>query len=245
MYIHFETMIRIENLRKEYGKKTVLNDVSLHISEGMFGLLGKNGAGKTTLMKIMTTLVNPTSGSCYVDGNPVSEKKKVRGIIGYIPQEFSLFPNFTCYEMMDYFMLLDNRKDKMKRKEQILKVLDQVNLSDQKHVKIKNLSGGMKRRAGIAQALLTDPKVIVADEPTVGLDPQERMHLRKLLKKLSKERVVVLSTHIISDIEDCCDQLAVLQKGSLLFQGTADELKKRTHTENGTLEEACLCMMED
>ena len=158
---------------------------------------------------------------------------------------FRSFPDFTCYEMLDYFMLLDNKKDKRKRKAQILEVLDKVHLSDQKFVKIKNLSGGMKRRVGVAQALLTDPKVIVADEPTVGLDPQERMHLRKLLKELSKECVVVLSTHIISDIEDCCDQIGVLQRGNLLFQGTADQLKEQTHTENGTLEEAYLCVTEE
>lgn len=243
--IHMKIMIQTIHIRKEYGKKTVLKDINLHISEGMFGLLGKNGAGKTTLMKIMTTLVQPSNGNCYIDGISVSEKKKVRKIIGYIPQEFLFFPDFTCYEMLDYFMLLDNKKDKRKRKAQILEVLDKVHLSDQKFVKIKNLSGGMKRRVGVAQALLTDPKVIVADEPTVGLDPQERMHLRKLLKELSKECVVVLSTHIISDIEDCCDQIGVLQRGNLLFQGTADQLKKQTHTENGTLEEAYLCVTEE
>lgn len=238
-------MIHITKLSKDYGKKAALKDVNLHIQDGMFGLLGKNGAGKTTLMKIMATLVIPTSGSCYINGITIKEKKKIRRIIGYIPQEFSLFPNFTCYEMLDYFMLLDNKNDKIERKERIYEVLEKVNLSGQRFVKIKNLSGGMRRRVGIAQALLSNPKVIIADEPTVGLDPEERMHLRNLLKELSKECVIILSTHIISDIEDCCDKIAILQKGSLVFQGTVDELKKQTHTEKGTLEKAYLCMTEE
>lgn len=238
-------MIQITNLSKNYGKKAVLKDINLHIQDGMFGLLGKNGAGKTTLMKIITTLLNPSGGSCYINGVSIKEKKKIRKMIGYIPQEFSLFPNFTCYEMLDYFMLLDNNDNKADRKERILEVLEKVNLSDQKHVKIKNISGGMKRRVGIAQALLSNPIVIAADEPTVGLDPEERLHLRQLLKEQAKECVVILSTHIISDIEDCCDKIAILQKGSILYQGTVDELKKQTHTENRTLEDAYFCMTEE
>lgn len=238
-------MIKITNLSKNYGKKAVLKNINLDISAGMFGLLGKNGAGKTTLMKIMTTLLNPSSGSCTIDGISIKEKKKIRKMIGYIPQEFSLFPDFTCYEMLDYFMLLDHKKNKEERKERILEVLEQVNMSDQKHVKIKHLSGGMKRRVGIAQALLSNPKVIVADEPTAGLDPEERMHLRDLLKEQAKECVVIISSHLISDIEDCCDRIAILQEGSLIYQGTVDELKKQTHTENKTLEDAYFCMTEE
>ena len=238
-------MIQITNLSKNYGKKAVLKDVNLDIPDGMFGLLGKNGAGKTTLLKIITTLLNPSGGSCYINGISIKEKKKIRKMIVYIPQEFSLFPDFTCYEMLDYFMLLDKKDNKVERKERILEVLEKVNLSDQKHVKIKNISGGMKRRVGIAQALLSNPKVIAADEPTSGLDPEERMHLRNLLKGQSKECVVIMSTHIISDIEDCCDKIAILRKGSLVYQGTVDELKKQTHTENRTLEDAYFCMTEE
>lgn len=236
-------MIQIKNLSKYYGKTAALKDVNLDIPDGMFGILGKNGAGKTTLMKIMTTLLRPSGGNCFINGISIQEKKKIRKIIGYIPQEFSLFPDFTCYEMLDYFMLLDNNK--AERKERILEVLEKVNLSDQKHVKIKNMSGGMKRRVGIAQALLSNPKVIVADEPTAGLDPEERMHLRKLLKEQAKECVVIMSTHIISDIEDCCDRIAILQKGNLVYQGTVDELKKQTHMEKRTLEDAYFCMTEE
>lgn len=238
-------MIQITNLSKNYGKKAALKDINLSIQEGMFGLLGKNGAGKTTLMKIMTTLLSPSGGSCYINGISIKEKKKIRKMIGYIPQEFSLFPNFTCYEMLDYFMLLDNNDNKEGRKERILEVLEKVNLSDQKHVKIKNISGGMKRRIGIAQALLSNPKVIVADEPTAGLDLEERMHLRNLLKEQAKECVVIMSTHILSDIEGCCDKIAILQKGSLVYQGTVDALKIQTHTENRTLEDAYFCMTEE
>lgn len=223
----------------------VLKNINMDIPDGMFGLLGKNGAGKTTLMKIITTLLNPSGGSCTIDGISIKEKKKIRKMIGYIPQEFSLFPDFTCYEMLDYFMLLEHRNNKTKRNERILEVLEQVNLSDQKHVKIKHLSGGMKRRVGIAQALLSNPKVIVADEPAAGLDPEERMHLRDLLKEQAKECVVIVSSHLISDIEDCCDRIAILREGSLVYQGTVDELKKQTHMENRTLEDAYFCITEE
>lgn len=240
-----EKIIKIRNLNKYYGKKQVLNNVNLEISNGMFGLLGKNGAGKTTLMKIIASLLVPTDGECIVHGIPVKEKKEVRKIIGYIPQEFSLYPDFSCYEMLDYFLLLEKKKNPKERQERIFEVLEQVNLSDQLHVKIKNLSGGMKRRMGVAQALLSNPKIIIADEPTVGLDPEERAHLRNLFRVLAKERVVLLSTHIIGDIEDTCDQIAIMQKGNVLFQGTIKELKEHTQQADGTLEDAYLCITAD
>lgn len=237
-----EKIIKIVNLNKYYGKEQVLNNINLEISGGMFGLLGKNGAGKTTLMKIMASLIEPASGECFIDGISVKEKKEVRKIIGYIPQEFSLYPDFSCYEILDYFLLLEKKKNQKERQERILEVLEQVNLSKQLHTKMKNLSGGMKRRMGVAQALLSNPKVIIADEPTVGLDPEERVHLRNLFRELAKERVVLLSTHIIGDIEDTCDQIAIMQKGNVLFQGTIEELKERTQQADGTLEDAYLCI---
>ena len=231
-------MIEIRNLTKKYGKKLALDHMSLDIPKGTFGLLGKNGAGKTTLMKTLTTLQEPTSGTCLIDGVSVKEKKKVRPMIGYIPQEFALYPNFTCYEILDYFMLLDGRKDTEDRIKRILEVLELVNLEEQAHVKFKNLSGGMKRRLGIAQAILTDPSVIVADEPTVGLDLEERRNIKELFKELAKERIVLISTHIISDVEDCCDRLGVMKEGKLVFQGTIDQLKAQTNREHVSLEEA-------
>lgn len=233
-------MLKINNLSKKYGKKVALDTINLELSKGMIGLLGNNGAGKTTLMKIIATLLEPTKGTCTLNEISIKEKKKVRKMIGYIPQEFSLYPDFTCYEMLDYFMLLDGVKDQEARMDRIVEVLEMVNLQEKMHVKIKNLSGGMKRRVGIAQALLGKPLVIIADEPSVGLDPEERRNLSGLFKELSKDKIVLISTHIISDIEDVCDTFGIMKDGKLLFYGTNKELKETTNMQERTLEEAYL-----
>ena len=221
-------MIQVNGLYKYYGKKQVLKNINLKISNGMFGLLGKNGAGKTTLMKIMSSLIRPTVGECLIDGVSVNNKKKIRQIIGYMPQEFSLYPDFTCFEMLDYLLLLENCKEKEERKKRIFCILERVNLQDQMHTKIKNLSGGMKRRIGVAQAIMSDPKVVIVDEPTVGLDPEERVHLRNLLSELSEDKIIILSTHIVGDVEDTCGNIAVLQTGNLIYTGTIEKLKEKT-----------------
>ena len=215
-----ESMLKINNLKKQYGKKLVLDNINLELSKGMIGLLGNNGAGKTTLMKIIATLLEPTQGTCSLNKISIKEKKRIRKMLGYIPQEFSLYPDFTCYEMLDYFMLLDGVKDQEQRMNRIVEVLEMVNLQEKMHVKIKNLSGGMKRRVGVAQALLGNPMIIIADEPSVGLDPEERRNLSDLFKELSREKIVLLSTHIISDIEEVCDTLGIMKDGKLLFYGT-------------------------
>lgn len=233
-------MLKINNLSKKYSKKVALDTINLELSKGMIGLLGNNGAGKTTLMKIIATLLEPTKGTCTLNEISIKEKKKVRKMIGYIPQEFSLYPDFTCYEMLDYFMLLDGVKDQEARMDRIVEVLEMVNLQEKMHVKIKNLSGGMKRRVGIAQALLGKPLVIIADEPSVGLDPEERRNLSGLFKELSKDKIVLISTHIISDIEDVCDTFGIMKDGKLLFYGTNKELKETTNMQERTLEEAYL-----
>lgn len=235
-----ESMLKINNLKKQYGKKLVLDNINLELSKGMIGLLGNNGAGKTTLMKIIATLLEPTQGTCSLNKISIKEKKRIRKMLGYIPQEFSLYPDFTCYEMLDYFMLLDGVKDQEQRMNRIVEVLEMVNLQEKMHVKIKNLSGGMKRRVGVAQALLGNPMIIIADEPSVGLDPEERRNLSDLFKELSREKIVLLSTHIISDIEEVCDTLGIMKDGKLLFYGTKKELKEKTNMQEQTLEEAYL-----
>lgn len=171
--------ITIENLSKNYGNKIALNNLSLNISSGMFGLLGANGAGKTTFMRILSTTLRKTSGTIKIDGNIVKDINELRKYIGYLPQEFSFYPNFTVYEIMDYFSALS--KIKKNNHKNIIELLEKVNLLDNKKSKIHTLSGGMKRRLGIATALINEPNILLVDEPTVGLDPEERIKFRNLL----------------------------------------------------------------
>lgn len=223
------TKIVIKNLNKFYGKKQALNDVNLTIKKGMFGLLGRNGAGKTTLMKILATLLNKSGGEINICGIDIKDAKAIRRITGYLPQDFSMYPNMTVYEAMDYLGLLSELSS-TERKERIFKLLRKVNLSQNYRTKIKALSGGMKRRLGIAQAILHEPKVLIVDEPTAGLDPEERIRFRNLLCEIAEERIVILSTHIVGDIEATCENIAILDNGKVLYKGTSEEL---TQTANG------------
>jgi len=221
--------IVINNLCKSYGNKVALDCVSLNINNGMFGLLGPNGAGKTTLMRILTTLIPPDSGSVEVISIPIGNKKSIRQITGYLPQEFSVYPAFTVYEALDYLAVLSGMNDGKQRKKVIDELLEKVNLNRLIKVKVKALSGGMKRRLGIAQALLADPKVLIVDEPTAGLDPEERIRFRNMLGSLASERIVILSTHIVEDIESTCEQIAILDNGKIAYSGSVSKL----------LDEAC------
>ncbi len=221
--------INIQNLTKSFGPTKALNGVSLQLEKGMFGLLGRNGAGKTTLMRILTTLLNPSSGTVSVCGIPIHQAKEVRGLIGYLPQDFSMYPSMSVYEAMDYLGVLSNLS-KNTRYERIAHLLQMVNLHDCKKIKVKALSGGMRRRLGIAQAILHDPKVLIVDEPTAGLDPEERVRFRNLLCDIAEDRIVMLSTHIVEDIEKTCENIAILDKGSLIYNGT---LKAFIGTEDG------------
>ena len=218
-----ENRIEICNLKKTYRKRQALNGVSLSIGQGMFGLLGRNGAGKTTLMKILTTLLHKNSGSVTICGIPVERAKEVRRMVGYLPQDFSMYPGMTVYEAMDYLGVL-SELDGLTRKNRIPELLQKVNLQDNSQTKVKALSGGMKRRLGIAQAILHDPKVLIVDEPTAGLDPEERVRFRNLLCELAENRIVLLSTHIVGDIEAACEKIAILDEGKLLFTGLTSEL---------------------
>ena len=215
--------VDIHNLTKRYGQKTALNGISLHIDQGMFGLLGPNGAGKTTLMRVLTTLTEKTEGEASVCGVPVEKSAQIRRLIGYLPQDFSVYGNMTAAEALDYLAVLSGIK-RADRKRLVPLMLQKVNLEKQGKTKVKAMSGGMRRRLGIAQAIIHDPKVLVVDEPTAGLDPEERVRFRNLLCEIALDRVVILSTHIVGDIEATCEKIAVLKEGELLFRGEVMEL---------------------
>lgn len=217
------TEITLKNVNKYYGKNHALKDINLTIEKGMFGLLGRNGAGKTTLMKVLATLLTPNSGEITVCDIPIEMASNVRSITGYLPQDFSMYGNMKVYEAMDYFGVLSGLT-KQERKNKIPMLLEQVNLQNNANTKVKAMSGGMRRRLGIAQAILHDPKVLIVDEPTAGLDPEERVRFRNLLCEIAEERIVILSTHIVGDIEATCENIAVLDEGKIIYQGTVASL---------------------
>jgi ABC-2 type transport system ATP-binding protein len=219
--------IVIEHVTKRYGTHEALKGVDLRIGHGMFGLLGPNGAGKTTLLRILATLLRPSSGHVMIgsaDLNQRSQRKAVRAQLGYLPQELGLYPDLSGREFLDYMGLLKRLYERGARRQQIANLLAIVSLNGEADRKIKTYSGGMKRRLGIAQALLGDPQVLVIDEPTAGLDPEERIRLRTLLTRLAEERIVILSTHVVEDISQTCEHLAVLDKGTLMFDGLTRQL---------------------
>lgn len=220
-----DNKIEIRNVDKFYGRKQALKNVNLTIHQGMFGLLGRNGAGKTTLMKSLATLHTIQKGSITVCGIPIDKAKEIRSMTGYLPQDFSMYPSMTVLESLDYLGVLSGM-DKALREKRIKMLLKRVNLTEHKHKKVKALSGGMKRRLGIAQALLHEPKVLIVDEPTAGLDPEERIRFRNLLCEVAEERIVILSTHIVGDIEATCEDIAIMNSGEILWQGTVAELLK-------------------
>lgn len=215
--------IEINHLNQYYGKKQVLYDVNLSISTGMFGLLGRNGAGKTTLLKTLVTLLPTNEGDIRMHGIDIHDQKRIRSIIGFLPQEFSMYGNMTAYQALDYLAVL-SELDKRTRRARINALLEQVNLTIHKNVKVKAMSGGMKRRLGIAQALLNDPKILVVDEPTAGLDPEERLRFRNLLAEVSENKIVLLSTHIAGDIEAAAENVAILEQGRIIFSDSIEEL---------------------
>jgi len=224
-------MIEITSLTKTYGlgPKAVhaLNGIQLNIGSGMFGLLGPNGAGKTTFMRILAGIVNPGSGSVIIDGHDIateSGKQAVKTILGYLPQELGMYPELSAAQFIDYMAILKGLDDPQKRRQRVEKVLDMVGLNEAAGRKIKGFSGGMKRRVGIAQALVNDPKLLIVDEPTAGLDPEERIRFRNLLVNLAADRTVLLSTHIVEDIGQTCRDVAVLARGQVLFRGSPVQL---------------------
>lgn len=222
--------IQVAHLTKVYRKQAhpALADLTLEIGNGMFGLLGKNGAGKSTLMKILTTLEKPTRGSAKVCDLPLTQPRAIRDLIGYLPQNFSFYPNMTVTDVLSYLATLANVPVR-KQRQRIAQLLDRVNLKEKAQVKVRQLSGGMLQRLGIAQALINDPQVLIVDEPTAGLDPEERIRLRNLLTDFATDRTVLLSTHIVSDIEATTNHIGVLDHGQLLFTGTTDQLLRQAN----------------
>jgi ABC-2 type transport system ATP-binding protein len=221
-----KTMIEINQLSKIYNKGiraiTALNGVDLQVGAGMFGLLGPNGAGKTTLMRILSGIVNPSGGSARVVGHDLATEKgkqAVKAMLGYLPQELGLYPDLSARQFVDYMAILKGMSAPAFRQKRVSEVLDMVGLAQAADRKLKGFSGGMKRRVGIAQALVNDPRILIVDEPTAGLDPEERIRFRNLLVDLASDRVVVLSTHIVEDIGQTCRDLAVLAHGKILFRG--------------------------
>jgi ABC-type multidrug transport system ATPase subunit len=204
-----------------------LNGIDLEIGSGMFGLLGPNGAGKTTLMRILAGIVNLTGGTVQVGGHDISTEKgklAVKSVLGYMPQELGMYPELTAEQFVDYMAILKGLDDSQNRSQRVQFAIEMVGLQDAAKRKIKSFSGGMKRRVGIAQALVNDPKLLIVDEPTAGLDPEERIRFRNLLVRLAADRVVLLSTHIVEDIAQTCQDIAVLAHGRVLFHGSPAEL---------------------
>lgn len=219
--------LEIQELSKVYpnGNKA-LDDVTLTIESGMFGLLGPNGAGKSTLMRILVTLLEPSSGKVFVDGLDLSKhREEVRRMLGYLPQDFRFFSNLTTYEFLDYGARLSGMKESKVRKSAVSQMLETVGLYEARDRKANKLSGGMKRRLGIAQALINDPKIIIVDEPTTGLDPEERIRFRNLLSTISsRDVIIILSTHIVADISSTCKNMALLANGKLAYNGSPENL---------------------
>lgn len=226
-------MIEITNLTKTYpGDIRALRGLTLRIGAGMFGLVGPNGAGKTTLMRILAGLVQPTGGDVRVLGHNVTTAKgkmAIKAQLGYLPQELGLYPNLTAAEFLDYIATLKGIIPKAARRRQVTQALELVRLIDVADRPLKTYSGGMKRRVGIAQAILGNPRLVIVDEPTVGLDPEERVRLRNLLSDLATRCTVILSTHIIEDISQSCNALAVIVGGEVLFEGKPRQLIAQAH----------------
>ncbi len=222
--------IKIENLNKIYkGGNYAINNLSLDIPSGMFGLLGPNGAGKSTLMRILVTLMKPTNGKVTVNDtlDLAKNRREIREMLGYLPQDFSFFSKLKTYEFLDYVARLAGMKNAAARRTAVEKMLEEVGLFEARDRNANKLSGGMKRRLGIAQALINDPKIIIVDEPTTGLDPEERIRFRNLLSNLStRDVIIILSTHIVGDISSTCDNMALLNRGRLAFAGSPEQLVK-------------------
>ena len=222
--------IEIKNLTKIYprGKKKALDGVNITIGEGIFGLIGRNGAGKTTLMRIVATIMDATDGEIYFDGKELNTNKdEFRSSLGYLPQSTKLMPQLNIVEFLDYVCIMKGIKNKSERQSRIAAAIETVGLVGEEKKRLRNYSGGMLRRAGIAQALIGDPKVLIIDEPTTGLDPEERLYFLNLLSKIARDRTIIFSTHITADIEHLCQNICVLEQGEVKYLGVKGEFIDR------------------
>ena len=214
--------LSVDRITKQYKNKLAVDRISFDLTEGVTGLLGANGAGKTTLMRMMSGILTPTGGEISADGIPV-QAESYRALLGYLPQDFGYYPEFTAREFLEYFAALKGIEKKRAR-EKTKELLELVGLSDVAGKKIKTFSGGMKQRVGIAQALLNDPRILILDEPTAGLDPKERVRFRDLIEELGKDSIVLLSTHIVTDIEHIADRIIMMKEGSMIWQGKRSDV---------------------
>ena len=216
--------LKLTELTKTFGSVNAVDHVSYTLGRGVYGLLGVNGAGKTTLMRMLTTLVKPTCGAITLNGRDIfALDRSYRNLLGYLPQEFGVYPEFTVQDYLLYIASIKGLRPAA-AKERVKALLQQVGLTKARNKKMKALSGGMKRRAGIAQAMLNDPKILILDEPTAGLDPNERIRFRNLISELASDRIVLLSTHIVSDIESIADEILLMKDGKITTSGTAEDL---------------------
>ena len=219
--------LSLDRLTKQYGRKIAVDCVSTVLKPGVYGLLGANGAGKTTLLRMLCAVLEPTSGEVlFNETEVVSMGADYRNIIGYLPQDFGYYPGYTAMEFLMYIAALKGIPKRM-AKRRAAELLEVVGLSQEAGKKIKTFSGGMKQRVGIAQALLNNPKIVILDEPTAGLDPKERVRFRNLLSDYAEDKIVILSTHIVSDIEAIADEVLLIKKGRFVMQGTVPELTRR------------------
>ncbi|WP_395007804.1 ABC transporter ATP-binding protein [Undibacterium sp.] len=227
-------MLEIRHVVKKFGKNvTAVDDVSLHLKRGVLGLIGHNGAGKTTLMQMIATLTKPTSGEIIFQGvDIVKSPDAIRSRLGFLPQDFGVYPNLSALEFMQYFAALKGVRDP----ERIRYLLDLVNLTEHAQRSASAFSGGMRRRLGIAQALLNDPDILVVDEPTAGLDPEERLRFRNLLSELGAEKLVIMSTHIVSVVESVASELAIMRNGKLIGFDTPENMITNAHGQIWTVQ---------
>lgn len=216
--------LQLDRVTKQYGTKRAVDRLNLSMKAGVYGLLGANGAGKTTLMRLLCDILNPTSGEIRYDGQNIHVMgEEYRSLLGYLPQNFGYYPEFTAEKFMLYMAALKglNRSFAQNRTEELLRL---VGLEKERRKKIKTFSGGMKRRLGIAQAMLNEPEILILDEPTAGLDPKERVRFRNLISSFSKDKIVLLSTHIVSDVEYIADEIFLMKEGQILQEGTPEEI---------------------
>jgi ABC-2 type transport system ATP-binding protein len=221
--------VRVEGVRKSYGGVAALAELDLELGPGITGLLGPNGAGKTTLIRILATLLPPSAGQVGVNGwwtSDLRDRVEIRRRLGYLPQDLGLYPRFTVFEFVDYLALLKELDDPAERHRRVRAALAAVELGDLARRKIRTLSGGMRRRVGIAQAIVADPQLLLLDEPTTGLDPEQRMRFRQLIAGIGEQRTVVLSTHLVEDVAAVCTQVVVLWQGRVRFHGTPSQLRQ-------------------
>ena len=243
--------IEIKSLTKIYprGKKKALDSVNITIGEGIFGLIGRNGAGKTTLMRIVATIMDATDGEIFFDGKALNlYKDEFRSSLGYLPQSTKLMPQLNIVEFLDYVCIMKGIKNKSERQSRIAAAIETVGLVGEEKKRLRNYSGGMLRRAGIAQALIGDPKILIIDEPTTGLDPEERLYFLNLLSKIARDRTIIFSTHITADIEHLCQNICVLEQGEVKYLGVKgefiDRIEGKLWEHNGTPEDEELLRTE-